>query len=444
MANDIINALSAANNANIIPTIPPFSGDLASIEIAFDLVTQSVNARVFDAETEAVAATKHTKVNAAAAELQRLLRQLYNMILFIDDFGYKNAGFMTNQKMVENTYKTIGFPGPFPPPPPVQNAVDPFLTQLKTVSDWNTTFSTAGTLAVSEPALSSIAPGATFQTFKLPPGTNNVSLLSTNAATAAGTPGDDDRIANIKDAAIKFKNLFNFFDNIIKSIQALGQSLEKSTEDTLKKSWPVYKSIIDAANQSLTLLPPSGAVAGIYARIDDERGVWKAPANVSVTYATGTAVNITDNVQKGLNVDVNAGKSINVIRTFSGKGTLVWGARTLAGNDNEWRYISVRRFFNMVEESVKKSTAWAVFEPNDANTWVKVKSMIENYLTLLWRQGALAGAKPEEAFFVEVGLNKTMTFVDILEGRMIVKIGMAAVRPAEFIILEFSHKIQTS
>ena len=98
----------------------------------------------------------------------------------------------------------------------------------------------------------------------------------------------------------------------------------------------------------------------------------------------------------------------------------------------------------MVEESVKKSTSWAVFEPNDANTWVKVKSMIENFLTLLWRQGALAGAKPDDAFFVEVGLNKTMTYIDILEGRMIVKIGMAAVRPAEFIILEFSHKIQVS
>jgi len=122
----------------------------------------------------------------------------------------------------------------------------------------------------------------------------------------------------------------------------------------------------------------------------------------------------------------------------------VWGARTLAGNDNEWRYVPVRRFFNMVEESVKKSTSWVVFEPNDANTWVKVKSMIENFLTLLWREGALAGAKPEEAFFVNVGLNQTMTFVDILEGRMIIRIGMAAVRPAEFIILEFSHKIQTS
>lgn len=132
---------------------------------------------------------------------------------------------------------------------------------------------------------------------------------------------------------------------------------------------------------------------------------------------------------------------MNAIRDLTGRGTLVWGARTLAGNDNEWRYISVRRFFNFVEESVKKSTMQFVFEPNDENTWVKVRGMIENFLTLQWRQGALQGAKPEQAFYVRVGLGTTMTGVDILEGRMIVEIGMAAVRPAEFIILRFSHKM---
>jgi phage tail sheath protein FI len=153
---------------------------------------------------------------------------------------------------------------------------------------------------------------------------------------------------------------------------------------------------------------------------------------------------MTDADQEGLNVDPTAGKSINAIRDFTGKGTLVWGARTLAGNDNEWRYVPVRRFFNMVEESVKKSTYWAVFEPNDANTWVKVRGMIENYLTQKWREGALAGATPKEAFFVRCGLGTTMSAVDILEGRMNVEIGMAVVRPAEFIILKFSHKMQVS
>ena len=123
---------------------------------------------------------------------------------------------------------------------------------------------------------------------------------------------------------------------------------------------------------------------------------------------------------------------------------MVWGARTLAGNDNEWRYVPVRRFYNMVEESVKKASSAFVFEPNDANTWVKVRSMIENFLFLQWRDGALQGAKPEDAFFVKVGLGQTMTALDILEGRMIIEIGMAVVRPAEFIILKFSHKMQTS
>ena len=150
-----------------------------------------------------------------------------------------------------------------------------------------------------------------------------------------------------------------------------------------------------------------------------------------------------DSVQHDLfHVDPVTGKSINVIREFAGRGTVVWGARTLAGNDNEWRYVSVRRFYSMVEESITRSTRWVVFEPNDANTWVKVHSAIENFLTTLWRQGALAGAKPDEAFFVRCGLGSTMTPQDILEGRMIMEIGLAVSRPAEFVILRIAHKMQ--
>jgi phage tail sheath protein FI len=192
------------------------------------------------------------------------------------------------------------------------------------------------------------------------------------------------------------------------------------------------------------IMPPSGAVAGVYAATDAARGVWKAPANVGLADVIAPVIKLTNAKQDPLNIDATSGKSINAIRAFSGKGTLVWGARTLAGNDNEWRYISVRRFFNMVEESVKKSTYWAVFESNDANTWVKVRGMIENYLIDKWRDGALAGATPKDAFFVRCGLGTTMIAQDILEGRMNVEIGMAVVRPAEFIILKFSHKLQTS
>lgn len=192
------------------------------------------------------------------------------------------------------------------------------------------------------------------------------------------------------------------------------------------------------------VMPPAAAMAGIYAAVDNSRGVWKAPANVSVTAVIRPAIQISHDDQEDLNVDSTAGKSVNAIRTFTGKGTLVWGARTLAGNDNEWRYVSVRRFFNFAEESIKKATEQFVFEPNDANTWVRVQAMIENFLTTQWRQGALQGVKPEHAFYVAVGLGKTMTSLDILEGRMIIEIGMAVVRPAEFIILKFSHKMAES
>jgi phage tail sheath protein FI len=191
-------------------------------------------------------------------------------------------------------------------------------------------------------------------------------------------------------------------------------------------------------------LPPSAAIAGIYAQVDADRGVWKAPANVGMNAVIKPTIEYTNTANDQLNVDPTAGKSINAIRPFVGKGTLVWGARTLAGNDNEWRYVNVRRFFIFVEESTKKATEQFTFEPNDANTWVKVQAMIENFLTTQWRAGALQGIKPEHAFYVAVGLGKTMTPLDILEGRMIVEIGMAVVRPAEFIILRFSHKLAES
>jgi hypothetical protein len=205
-----------------------------------------------------------------------------------------------------------------------------------------------------------------------------------------------------------------------------------------------YAAAKGAINNMDYEMPPSAAMVGLYAYVDRTRGVWKAPANISLQTVNDLTDQLTNEDQENLNVDAVSGKSVNVIRFFTGKGILVWGARTLAGNDNEWRYVSVRRFFNMVEESCKKATAQFVFEPNDANTWTKVRAMIENFLTVLWRQGALAGAKPEQAFFVKCGLGQTMTALDILEGRMIVEIGMAAVRPAEFIILRFSHKMQES
>lgn len=215
-----------------------------------------------------------------------------------------------------------------------------------------------------------------------------------------------------------------------------------STLETIDNA--TFNKILTEIYNLPIILPPSAAIAGVYARVDKDRGVWKAPANVSLNYVIKPTVKITNTIQDNLNVDTVAGKSINAIRTFTGKGTLVWGSRTLAGNDSEWRYVPVRRFFNMAEESIKKATEQFVFEPNDANTWIRVRAMIENFLILQWRAGALAGAKPEQAFYVRIGLGQTMSAMDILDGKMIIEIGMAVVRPAEFIILRFSHKMQES
>src|SRR6185436_1889227 len=153
----------------------------------------------------------------------------------------------------------------------------------------------------------------------------------------------------------------------------LSDPVNKGIKETNNEYYNI--TVAEISKFTKIILPPSPAMAGIYARIDSSRGVFKAPANVSVYNAIAPHINLTNDEQGGLNIDPSAGKSINVIRSFSGRGTIVWGARTLDGNSNEWRYISVRRFFNMVEESVQKSTAWAVFEPNTKNTWVMVTSM---------------------------------------------------------------------
>lgn len=204
----------------------------------------------------------------------------------------------------------------------------------------------------------------------------------------------------------------------------------------------LYQQIKKLIADERVVLPPSATIAGIYASVDRDRGVWKAPANISLSSVSGPTLKITQAEQDDLNVDPTSGKSINAIRAFTGKGTLVWGARTLAGNHNEWRYVPVRRLFVMIEESTRKASSFAVFEPNDMSTWLKVRGMIESFLYGLWERGALAGSTPEAAYYVQVGLGTTMTSQDILEGRMIIKIGVAAVRPAEFIVLQFSHKLQ--
>lgn len=206
---------------------------------------------------------------------------------------------------------------------------------------------------------------------------------------------------------------------------------------------PIFNSVLEAVQADLNLLPPSGAMAGIYTMVDNTRGVWKAPANVSLAGVIRPAVNISHDEQEDLNVTPQ-GKSVNAIRSFIGEGTLVWGARTLDGNSLDWRYIGVRRTMIMLEQSIKLATKAYVFEANDANTWVTIKSMIRNFLTGIWKRGGLAGGSPDDAFSVHVGLGETMTPEDILEGILRVTVLVAVTRPAEFIEITFQQQMQKS
>lgn len=252
----------------------------------------------------------------------------------------------------------------------------------------------------------------------------------------------------VQKAEITLENLEDSVD--LKSIltePAALDLLEDTTIDLHKALLavsPTYAELMDIISDKLNLLPPSSAMAGIYAEVDNTRGVWKAPANVALNMVIKPTVNISHDQQENLNMDAISGKSVNAIRTFPGIGTLVWGARTLEGNSLDWRYINVRRTMIMLEQSIKLALRAYVFEPNDANTWVTVKSMIVNFLTNMWKQGALAGATPDDAFAVAIGLGSTMTSLDILEGRMLVTVKLAIVRPAEFIVVTFEQQMQKS
>ena len=206
---------------------------------------------------------------------------------------------------------------------------------------------------------------------------------------------------------------------------------------------PLYKQAIKRVLKQQNLLPPSAAMAGIYTMVDHSRGVWKAPANVSLNYVDSPAEDLDDDEQANLNAPMT-GKAVNVIRTFRGEGVKVWGARTLDGNSLDWRYVNVRRTLLFLEESVKNAARAYVFEPNDAGTWINMKCMIENFLRSVWKRGGLAGATPEEAFEVHVGLGDTMTADDILEGIMRITVLVAVTHPAEFIEITFQQQIQKS
>lgn len=194
-----------------------------------------------------------------------------------------------------------------------------------------------------------------------------------------------------------------------------------------------WLTVFDPLDKRNLSVPPSGSVMGIYARSDNTRGVHKAPANEVVRACVGLDVQFNKGEQDLLNP-----KGVNLIRAFPGMGIRVWGARTIS-SDGSWKYVNVRRLFIFIEESIKANTNWAVFEPNDEVLWVRVQRTIEVFLTNLWRNGSLAGTSPDQAFFVNIG-RSTMSQDDIDNGRLICVIGVAPVKPAEFVIFRITQK----
>ncbi|MGP8322632.1 MAG: phage tail sheath family protein [Methanosarcinaceae archaeon] len=208
--------------------------------------------------------------------------------------------------------------------------------------------------------------------------------------------------------------------------------LEPPLDSKYAAFYSPWIKVINPVNNNKILVPPGGHIAGIYARSDTERGVHKAPANEVVRGAQELQFNLKKAEQDILNP-----KGVNCIRVFPGRGIRVWGARTTS-TDPLWKYLNVRRLFLYIEGSIEHATQWVVFEPNNERLWARVKQSVTQFLTTVWRDGALMGLTPDEAFFVKCD-RTTMTQDDIDNGRLIVMIGVSPVKPAEFVIFRIAQ-----
>ncbi|KJC37123.1 hypothetical protein UP09_28130 [Bradyrhizobium sp. LTSP885] len=223
--------------------------------------------------------------------------------------------------------------------------------------------------------------------------------------------------------------------------QPAAPALRQAAHHALQAIVPFYQSLMLALQSAVNLLPPSGAIAGVYARTDFTRGVFKAPAGVDISSVVKPAVALSDADVQDLNLPLD-GKAVNAIRAFPGRGVLVWGARTLNGNSEDTRYVSVRRTLIMFEQSIKQALQSFALEPNTPATWSAVASEIDNFLINQWKAGALFGATPVQAFSVTVGLGTSMSHDDVANGVLKVIVSVALVRPAEFISLSFEQMVQ--
>ena len=432
-----------------------FSGtvtDETSAAVPLDTLSSSsdINGLVTATNTtisdQTVLANAITALNAASPTLKDEFARLRNLVLGTDDAGAPAAftalvGFVNSVAVSIPTWRTL-LRGPNLLLDLNAYAVDKLRSAVEALIafDKNDDVQEAQGQAVDDGPVSTF-----FAPYDVTGWLSDTAAnISETTATDYGDPSTAAHATAVA-ATTALEGIFDGINNFIADIVDAANTHVGLTQQTLYKDHAVIGNIVETIKREFSKVPPSGAVVGRYAFVDRTRGVWKAPANVSLSAVRAPVENIDFFEQEDLNVDSVGGKSVNAIRSFAGRGAaIIWGARTLAGNDNEWRYVPVRRFFNMVEESVKNSTAWAVFEPNAAPLWARVKGMIDNYLIQKWREGALQGAVPEDAFFVKIGLGQTMTAQDILEGRLIVEIGMAVVRPAEFIILRFMHKLPVS
>jgi phage tail sheath protein FI len=215
----------------------------------------------------------------------------------------------------------------------------------------------------------------------------------------------------------------------------------RKLNDNLTAALALLAEMLATVVNKEDLLPPSAALAGVMTYVDANRGVWNAPANITLASVARPSFLLNGDQQSDLNVPVD-GKAVDALREFPGRGTVVWGARTLDGNSNDYRYIQVRRTLIYIEQSIKNALNQFVFAPNTGQTWTTVVSMASSFLQGVWSQGGLMGATASDAFSVQCGLGSTMTGQDVLEGYMIVQVTLQMIRPAEFIELTFKQKME--
>ncbi len=232
-----------------------------------------------------------------------------------------------------------------------------------------------------------------------------------------------------------------FKESDVRIVYTLNGNVDRLKNSLDDLSPDLKQEVLSELKKMTIILPPSSAIAGIYVRNDAIRKVWTAPADVVVANVVRPTISMDGKGQAEHIADAVTGKSINVIRDIPNKGSVVIGARTLAGNDKDWKYISMRRLLITIESTIRKSVRNFSLESNNAKTWVEIQLLVENYLMSLWYKGVLQGADPDRAYFVKIGIGETMTKEDLREGRMVMEVGVAPVIPSEFLTMRIVQEM---